>query len=70
MELLMMIDAARRASAHYVTAVIPYFGLARQDRKTTTCGHSGKAGCQLVGSGRHQPHHDNGLTRSADSGLF
>ncbi len=33
MELLMMIDGARRASAHYVTAVIPYFGLARQDRK-------------------------------------
>src|ERR1700754_2675597 len=33
MELLMMIDAARRASAHYVTAGIPYFGLARQDRK-------------------------------------
>lgn len=33
MELLMMIDAGRRASAHYVTAVIPYFGLARQDRK-------------------------------------
>src|SRR5882757_2551105 len=33
MELLMMSDAARRASAHYVNAVIPYFGLARQDRK-------------------------------------
>lgn len=33
MELLMMIDAARRASAHYVCAVIPYFGYARQDRK-------------------------------------
>lgn len=32
-ELLMMIDAAKRASAHYVTAVIPYFGMARQDRK-------------------------------------
>lgn len=33
MELLMMTDAARRASAHYVTAIIPYYGLARQDRK-------------------------------------
>jgi ribose-phosphate pyrophosphokinase len=33
MELLLMIDAAKRASAHYVTAVIPYFGMARQDRK-------------------------------------
>jgi len=33
MELLLMIDAAKRASAHMVTAVIPYFGLARQDRK-------------------------------------
>jgi len=32
-ELLMMIDAARRASASYITAVIPYFGFARQDRK-------------------------------------
>jgi ribose-phosphate pyrophosphokinase len=33
MELLMMCDAARRASAGYIVAVIPYFGFARQDRK-------------------------------------
>ncbi len=33
MELLMMIDAAKRASARKIVAVIPYFGYARQDRK-------------------------------------
>lgn len=33
MQLLIMADAAKRDSAHYVNAVIPYFGYARQDRK-------------------------------------
>ena len=33
MEMLLMLDAAKRSSARHITAVMPYFGWARQDRK-------------------------------------
>ncbi len=36
MELLIFLDAAKRASAHYICVVIPYFGYARQDRKNAS----------------------------------
>ena len=45
MELLLMIDAAHRASAHRVIAVMPYFGCARQERKA---GARGATGAKLV----------------------
>ena len=65
MQLLIMIDALRRASAGRITAVIPYFGYARQEKKSTGREPiTAKLVANLLGSGRRQPRHDPGPARA------
>lgn len=64
MELLLMIDAAKRASARSICAVVPYFGWARQDRKSKPRVSIGaKLVADLLECSRHRPTHDNGPPR-------
>merc|ERR1739845_53592 len=52
MELLIMVDACKRASARNITVVLPYFGYARADKGLRKGSHHGQACCELVnGSG-------------------
>ena len=59
MELLIIMDALRRASARRITAVIPYFGYARQDRKVgPRTPISAKLVANLITQRRRRPRDD------------
>jgi ribose-phosphate pyrophosphokinase len=70
MEMLLMLDAAKRASARHITAVMPYFGWARQDRKDKPRVPIGaKLIAKLLESAGAQNHH-YGSSRRSNSRIF
>ena len=71
MELLIMVDAARRASADRITAVIPFFGYARQDRKDQPrVPITAKLVANLLTAAGVEPRADDGSARAAGAGIF
>ena len=71
MELLIMIDACKRASAGRITAVMPYFGYARQDRKAKARDpNSAKLVANLDYISGRRPRPYDGFARFPDPGLF
>ena len=66
-----MIDAFRRSSAARITAVLPYYGYARQDRKDKPrVPISAKLVANVLERGGHEPRADDGLAQGADPGVL
>jgi ribose-phosphate pyrophosphokinase len=71
MEMLLMLDAAKRASARHITAVMPYFGWARQDRKDKPrVPYWSEINRQTIGVGRSDKDHYHGPPRRSNPRVF
>ena len=71
MELLLMMDALKRASAERITAVLPYYGYARQDRKDKPrVPISAQAGSGAAGNGGGRPGSGLDLHAAQIQGFF